>query len=112
MAAGAHSLHGTTRVSGRRRLEAVIRGTVQGVGFRWFVTRQAARLALVGWVANDADGSVRVVAEGQDESLDRLEAALRQGPAGARVSDVTATRTAATNGFSRFEVRASGHRGD
>ena len=96
----------------RRRLEAVVRGTVQGVGFRWFVTRQAARLALVGCVANDADGSVRVVAEGQGESLDRLEAALREGPPGARVSDVVATRSAATDRFSRFEVRASGHRGD
>ncbi len=89
-----------------------MRGTVQGVGFRWFVTRQAARLALVGWVANDADGSVRVVAEGRDEALNRLEAALREGPPGARVSDVDTARTAATNGFSRFEVRASGHRGD
>ena len=99
-------------MSDPRRLEAVVRGNVQGVGFRWFVNRHAAGLALVGWVANQADGSVRVVAEGQDAALDHLEAALREGPPGASVSDVTATRTAATNGFSRFEVRASGHRGD
>ena len=48
----------------RERLHAVVRGTVQGVGFRWFVQRVAARMELQGWVANRSDRSVEVVAEG------------------------------------------------
>ena len=46
-----------------QRLVAIVRGQVQGVGYRWFVQREAARLGLQGWVANQLDGSVEVVAE-------------------------------------------------
>jgi acylphosphatase len=94
------------------RLDATVRGDVQGVGFRFFVLRQAARLGLVGWVANAPDGSVRVVAEGGRDALDELAGLLRRGPAGATVTDVEAHRASATNSFSRFEVRSVGHRGD
>ena len=52
-----------------QRLVATVRGMVQGVGFRWFVQREAARLGLDGWVANQVDGSVEVVAEGPDAAL-------------------------------------------
>lgn len=98
--------------AGVERLEAVARGTVQGVGFRWYVVRQAARLAVTGWVANQADGSVKVVAEGSPESLMQLEAVLRRGPSGAEVSSLDVSRGPAAGTFSRFEVRPSGHRGD
>jgi acylphosphatase len=70
------------------RLEATVRGSVQGVGFRWFVQRAAQRLALAGWTANAEDGSVRVVAEGPADKLDELMAALHQGPSGAKVTRV------------------------
>lgn len=63
----------------------LVRGRVQGVGFRWFVWREAERLGLGGFARNLRDGTVEVVSQGPDEALDRLEQVLRRGPAGARV---------------------------
>jgi acylphosphatase len=94
------------------RLEAAVRGRVQGVGFRYWVVRRAAGLGLTGWVANELDGSVRLVAEGDAGSLDELEELLRVGPAGAVVETVQAIRMPATHAFAGFEVRSAGHRGD
>ena len=94
------------------RLEAVVRGRVQGVGFRYHVLREARRLGLAGWVANEHDGSVRTVAEGPADALDRIEALLRAGPPGSLVDHVSIVRMPATGGFDGFEVRAAGHSGD
>lgn len=94
------------------RLEAVVRGRVQGVGFRYWVVRRAKDLGLTGWVANELDGSVRCVAEGATAALDDLETLLRRGPTGAIVDDVRIVRMPATGTFPAFEVRSSGHRGD
>ena len=94
------------------RLEAVVRGRVQGVGYRYFVLDEAARLDLRGWVANEFDGSVRCVAEGPRPALERLLASLRAGPPMARVESVTVTWSTATGEFADFGVRAGGHRGD
>jgi acylphosphatase len=66
----------------------VVRGVVQGVGFRWFVLREAQRLELRGWVSNLRDGSVEVVAEGPPASLSELERVLARGPSAARVERV------------------------
>lgn len=96
----------------RVRLEATVRGRVQGVGFRYFVRRRASTLGLVGWVANQADGRVRCVAEGPAAALDELEAALRAGPPGSFVERVDAVRTAATGRFDAFVVRSGAHSGD
>jgi acylphosphatase len=63
----------------------IARGQVQGVGFRWYVWREAERLGLGGFARNLRDGTVEVVSEGPDEALDRLEQALRRGPSGGRV---------------------------
>jgi acylphosphatase len=94
------------------RLEATIRGQVQGVGFRYHVMREARRLGLGGWVANEADGSVRAVIEGSPEALDRMEEALRSGPPGALVDQVSVVRMPTTGGFDGFAIRSGGHRGD
>jgi len=94
------------------RLEAVVRGYVQGVGFRWFVVRQATRLGLTGWTSNEPDGTVRVTAEGSPGALDDLLAALRDGPAGASVERVDAQRLPAAGNLPGFTVRPAGHRGD
>lgn len=101
-----------TSGDGVQRLEGTVRGTVQGVGFRWFVVRQASALGLTGWTSNEADGSVHVVAEGSSEALDSLELKLRDGPSGAQVSAVDATRLPATGEFSNFGIRSGAHRGD
>jgi acylphosphatase len=94
------------------RLEAVVRGRVQGVGFRYFVAREARRLGLAGWVANDVDGSVRAVAEGSGPELDRIEHLLRTGPPGAIVEGVSTVRMPGTGGFDGFTVRSGAHGGD
>ena len=70
----------------RRRV--VAHGRVQGVGYRWFVWREAERLGLRGLVRNLPDGSVEVIAEGVEDSLDRLERALSRGPSVAHVERV------------------------
>ena len=98
--------------AGPLRLDATVRGTVQGVGFRWFVIRVAAGLDLTGWVANEADGTVHCVAEGSREALERLLEKLRTGPPGARVADVSATWLPAARGLDGFAVRSSWHGGD
>jgi acylphosphatase len=66
----------------------LIRGEVQGVGFRYFVLRRARALGLAGWARNLPDGRVEVVARGAVELLDQLEAALEAGPSHARVAAV------------------------
>ncbi len=69
-------------------LHFLIQGRVQGVGFRWFVHREASELNLRGWVRNTDDGDVEVVASGTVEDLGELRASLRQGPRGSRVDRV------------------------
>jgi acylphosphatase len=94
------------------RLEATVHCRVQGVGFRWFIRRTAAQLGLVGWAANLADGSVRVVAEGPAGALDELTQQLGRGPSGAAVDRVDAARAPATGEFTKFDIRSGAHRGD
>jgi acylphosphatase len=66
----------------------LIRGRVQGVGFRWFVHREAADLGLRGWVRNTDAGEVEVVAAGDAETIAELRAELRKGSRGSRVDAV------------------------
>ena len=86
------------------RLRAVVRGEVQGVGFRWSVQRQAHQLGLTGYAETLPDGSVRVEAEGAADRLDQLEAFLHQGPQWAEVASVDSQRLPATGEFHRFEA--------
>jgi acylphosphatase len=67
----------------------VVRGRVQGVGFRFFVEQAAGVEGLAGWVTNRPDGTVEVHAEGEVESLQRFEGKLRQGPSRAQIDRVT-----------------------
>jgi acylphosphatase len=66
-------------------LHFLIQGRVQGVGFRWFVHREASELNLRGWVRNTEEGEVEVVASGSVADLAELRASLRRGPRGSRV---------------------------
>jgi acylphosphatase len=69
-------------------LHFLIRGRVQGVGFRWFVHREAAELGLRGWVRNTDAGDVEIVASGDAEALDDLRKELHKGSRGSRVDAV------------------------
>jgi acylphosphatase len=69
-------------------LHFLIQGRVQGVGFRWFVHREADKLDLRGWVRNTEEGDVEVVASGTPEAMARLRSSLRSGPRGSRVDQL------------------------
>ena len=85
-------------------VRAVVRGRVQGVGFREATLRRARALGVMGWVRNDDDGGVRVHAEGPEEAVADLTAFLADGPRGARVEDVAA-ETVRAEGHEQFAVR-------
>jgi acylphosphatase len=85
----------------------LVRGRVQGVGFRWFVEREAHILQIAGWVRNNHDGSVEVLAMGTREQLAGLRARLQEGPRAARVDDVEESEAEAVAGLSSFQVRGA-----
>ncbi len=96
----------------RQRIRAVVTGTVQGVGFRWFVQRAGTRLGLDGWVANRPDRTVEVVAEGPTPAIEELLTALRSGPPSSVVQGVEVRRLAARGGLGSFSIRSGSHPGD
>jgi acylphosphatase len=66
----------------------IVRGRVQGVGFRWFVEREANALGMRGWVRNNEDSTVELIAVGEDPQQESLRSRLEQGPRGSRVDRV------------------------
>jgi acylphosphatase len=99
-------------VSASTRVAVVVRGAVQGVGFRWFVQRTASGLGLHGWVANRGDGAVELVAEGPPDAVQALIDAVGVGPSGAWVSSVDVRREPPTGAHSGFAIRSGSHSGD
>jgi acylphosphatase len=85
----------------------LVRGRVQGVGFRWFVEREAHILELVGWVRNNPDGSVEVLALGTPEKLAGFRSRLQEGPRAARVDHVEELEAEPTPGLNSFQVRGA-----
>jgi acylphosphatase len=102
------------RVNGapRERLDAVVSGRVQGVGFRVHVRRAARSSGLTGWVANERGGRLHCVAEGPRDDLERMLGILRAGPPGAFVEAVHADWLPASGEFDGFDVRSGWHGGD
>ena len=96
------SAKGQSTTHARRFL---VRGRVQGVGFRWFVEREAHILQIAGWVRNDPDGSVEVLAVGTRDQLAGLRSRLREGPRAARVDDVEESEAELVRGLNSFQVR-------
>ena len=85
----------------------VVRGRVQGVGFRWFVEREAHILGIAGWVRNNADGGVEVLAQGTREQLLGLRSRLREGPRAARVDEVEESEAKPAAGISTFRIEGA-----
>lgn len=87
------------------RIHAIVEGTVQGVGFRYFVQDAANLLGVTGWVRNRWDGSVEVIAEGEREKLNQLLSALRRGPRSSHVMGVNFTWQDYTGEFHDFRIK-------
>jgi len=85
----------------------VVRGRVQGVGFRWFVEREAHMLQIAGWVRNNHDGSVEVLAQGTREQLSGLRSRLREGPRAARVDAVEEAEAQPAANISSFRIEGA-----
>jgi acylphosphatase len=97
-------------VSSEKAIEAkryVVRGRVQGVGFRWFVEREAHMLGIAGWVRNNHDGSVEVLAQGTRDQLSGLHGRLREGPRAARVDAVEGSDATPAHGLSSFRIEGA-----
>ncbi len=93
MARGAH-----------KRLHCIIRGDVQGVGFRWRAKERARELGATGYIRNLPDGRVEVVAEGSPWALEALRGFCYRGPDGARVDHVEVFEEPPTDEFKAFEI--------
>jgi acylphosphatase len=88
----------------QRRLHAVVKGRVQGVGFRVFVQQYAAGLKLTGWVRNTFAGDVEILAEGSEPALENLIFLLEAGPRGSHVIQVDRNWSDAAGEFSEFSI--------
>ena len=89
---------------GTTRARVVVRGRVQGVGFRYEAQARASSLGVGGWVTNRGDGSVEAVFEGRDDAVESMVAWCGRGPRGARVDDIEVEREQ-PQGDSEFTVR-------
>ncbi len=89
----------------QQALEILVFGVVQGVGFRWFVQREARKLDLTGWVRNEPDGSVRIVAEGEPGMLAELVQTVRRGNSWSHVTKVDAKPIPWTGSYKGFSIR-------
>ncbi len=88
-----------------KRVELSISGKVQGVGFRGSTKQTARRLGLTGYVKNCSDGTVTVVAEGDDDALERLIDFCEEGPRFADVTRVEVNEREYADAFGSFSVR-------
>lgn len=85
----------------------LVRGRVQGVGFRWFVEREAHMLGIAGWVRNNHDGRVEVFAQGTRDQLSGLHSRLREGPRAARVDSVDVSDENPVTGLNSFRIEGA-----
>jgi len=106
LAASLHGVVAPVHFSNMNRIAVrlIVRGRVQGVGFRWWACEEARRLGLDGWVRNLADGSVERLAAGPEAVVAELVESCRAGPKSARVTSVE-RHVAADEAISGFEAR-------
>ena len=87
------------------RLQAIVHGRVQGVNFRYYTQLRAIELGVTGYVRNNWDGTVEVVAEGERGAVEKLLEFIKIGPRGALVQRVDSQWQDTTGQFNSFEVR-------
>jgi acylphosphatase len=81
-----------------------ITGKVQGVGFRYFVLRQAQELGITGWVSNKPNGDVEALAQGEKADLEQFVAKVKEGPSFSRVEDVSLNWLNKAEQYFGFEI--------
>ena len=81
-----------------------ITGKVQGVGFRYFVFKQAQELGILGWVNNKPNGDVEALAQGEKADLERFIAKVKEGPSFSRVEDVSLNWVNEADQYFGFEI--------
>ena len=87
-----------------KQLPLMVRGRVQGVYFRASTQREARRLGLTGWVKNRGDGSVEILAEGEEVSIRELYGWAQKGPGAARVDRVETRWRSFTGEYGDFRI--------
>jgi len=88
-----------------QRAHLTVHGRVQGVGFRWYVVREARALGVRGWVRNRPDGSVEAEGEGSRGALEDWIESVRRGPSAARVTGVETTWSDGSPRHRGFDVK-------
>ncbi len=88
-----------------KRAHIIVAGIVQGVSFRAFAKAEADRLKISGWVKNLPDGSVEILAQGNEKYLERFISRMRRGPKSARIRNVKINCSDAIGEFENFEIR-------
>jgi acylphosphatase len=96
-----------TDATAKQARRFLVRGRVQGVGFRWFVEREAHMLGVAGWVRNNSDGAVEVLAQGTRDQLNNLRNRLQQGPRAARVDTVEESDANLTQNLTTFRIEGA-----
>ncbi len=91
-------------VTAMQQVRVIVRGRVQGVGFRYHTQQVAQEIGCVGWVRNLSDGTVECVAQGDDGQFERLVAFLQVGPPAAHVESVDVSYTDALDAFDSFTI--------
>jgi acylphosphatase len=87
-----------------KRVQLIVKGRVQGVFFRASAQREARRLGVTGWVKNRADGSIEIVAEGEEDAIKEFVGWSNHGPTAARVDQVDVRWRGYTGEFSEFSI--------
>jgi len=90
-----------------KRIRAIVKGQVQGVFYREFTRREGEALGVNGFVKNLRDGSVEIIAEGEEKKLKEFEMKFRRGPLMAFISDVDIKEEQPTGEFDGFDIRYS-----
>jgi len=85
----------------------IVRGRVQGVGLRWFVEKEASEIGVVGWVRNNENSTVEVLATGTSEQLSALHKCLREGPRASRVDEVEVSEAQPVEGLKSFGIEGA-----
>lgn len=88
----------------RQSVKVIVKGRVQGVGFRWFTREKARNLGLTGYVRNLPNGNVEIWAEGEQQDINDLIHLLRQGPSWSQVTDLEIDEVQSQGKYDDFNV--------